>query len=294
MVTPPRPAPPGTAQIREATARGQRVRGQHRPGHRRHRRPAQPAVRSRRRQLPCPWSGTTIVFAAELMLPELIEAAVRSDQQQWPAPRSPSWQTGPAQRATPGRLGASPLPGAARGRQQRRRPSTWKRSASSGAPTRPWTWPARTCCTASGCAAAERRRDARVQLRTANDMFHAMGAGAFAEQAAVNCAPPANGPENGRRKQTATSPPRNPASRPRRRRRDQQRDRRATVPQSQHRRLPPRQGLQETRRQIPDRSSRTGCPAMNDDGGDPLARASAHLALRRFSRVVAMRDWVFT
>ena len=41
---------------------------------------------------------------------------------------------------------------------------------------------------------AKRRREARHELRTANDMFAAMGADRFAGQAAPNCARPASAP----------------------------------------------------------------------------------------------------
>ena len=97
-----------------------------------------------------------------------------------------------------------------------------------------------------------RRRDAREQLRTAHEMFTAMGAEAFAERARVELL--ATGERA--RQRTAETAERahaaggadRPAGQPGR---EQPGHRRAAVPQPLHRRLPPAQGVPEDRRDLP-------------------------------------------
>ena len=97
-----------------------------------------------------------------------------------------------------------------------------------------------------------RRRDARDQLRTAHEMFTAMGAGAFAERARDRAAghrgtrPPADRPDRNRAHPAGGAD--RPAGQPGP---EQPRHRRAAVPQPLHRRLPPAQGVPEARRGIP-------------------------------------------
>ena len=97
-----------------------------------------------------------------------------------------------------------------------------------------------------------RRRDARRQLRTAHEMFTAMGAAAFAERARIELL--ATGERARRRIRTdrirahPAGGPDRPARQPGR---EQPRHRRAAVPQPLHRRLPPAQGIPEGRRRIP-------------------------------------------
>ena len=98
----------------------------------------------------------------------------------------------------------------------------------------------------------QRRRDAREQLRTAHEMFTAMGAEAFAERARVGAAghrrtrPPAD--RRDRRRAHAAGGADRPAGQPGR---EQPGHRRAAVPEPLHRRLPPAEGVPEDRRDLP-------------------------------------------
>ena len=97
-----------------------------------------------------------------------------------------------------------------------------------------------------------RRRDARDQLRTAHEMFTAMGAEAFAERARIELL--ATG-ERARQRtaetETELTPQEAQIARLVSAGREQPRHRRAAVPQPLHRRLPPAQGVPEARRGIP-------------------------------------------
>jgi DNA-binding NarL/FixJ family response regulator len=62
--------------------------------------------------------------------------------------------------------------------------STVRRSSGSSAPGCASSWPAPASSTANGCAAKNRRVDAREQLRSAHELFSSMGADGFAERAA--------------------------------------------------------------------------------------------------------------
>ena len=98
---------------------------------------------------------------------------------------------------------------------------------------------------------ARRRRDARRELRTARDMFTAMGADGFAEQAATELR--ATG-ERARARSPETAfdltAARSRGRRPRRRGRLEQRDRRAAVHQLEDGGIPPRQRVQEARHHL--------------------------------------------
>ena len=102
---------------------------------------------------------------------------------------------------------------------------------------------------------AKRRRDARLELYTAHDMFAALGADGFAEQAAAELR--ATGERaRARTPETAGSyAAGSPDSGPRCRRGVEQRDRRATVHQPEHRRLPPAQGVPQTQRDVANPAS---------------------------------------
>ncbi len=67
------------------------------------------------------------------------------------------------------------------GRRRERR--TASRSSASDARACAWSSRAGICSTESGCAASGRRADAREQLRTAHELFSAIGADGFAERA---------------------------------------------------------------------------------------------------------------
>lgn len=64
-----------------------------------------------------------------------------------------------------------------------------------------------TATPASGCAVSGRRADARAQLRTAHEMFDAIGMQAFAERARASCGPPARPPAGAPPARTTSSPP---------------------------------------------------------------------------------------
>ena len=112
-----------------------------------------------------------------------------------------------------------------------------------------------------------RRRDAREQLRTAHEMFTAIGAGAFAERARVELL--ATG-ERARQRTAeiagrahaaggADRPARQPG-------REQPGHRRAAVPEPLHGRLPPAEGVPEDRRDLPHpaRAHADRRPPVND------------------------------
>jgi hypothetical protein len=99
---------------------------------------------------------------------------------------------------------------------------------------------------------AKRRRDARQELRTAHDMFAAMGADRLAEWAAAELRDrrtrPGSQPGDRRRPHASGSA----GSGPRRGRSVGQRNRRAAVYQPEHRRLSPPQGVPQAPRDVAD------------------------------------------
>ena len=122
-------------------------------------------------------------FTAEWMLPELIEAAVRSDEQQVArtAFATLAERTGAA--GTPWALGIRARCQALldEGSQAE---AAYLEAISQLERSRAAVDLARAhLLYGQWLRRDRRRRDARIQLRTADDMFHAMGAGGFAEQA---------------------------------------------------------------------------------------------------------------
>jgi DNA-binding CsgD family transcriptional regulator len=122
-------------------------------------------------------------FAAEWMLPELIEAAVRSDQR-------PVARTAFATLAARAGAAATPWALGIRARCQAlldegsQAEDSYLEAISQLERSRAAVDLARAhLLYGQWLRRDRRRRDARVQLRTANDMFRAMGAGGFAEQA---------------------------------------------------------------------------------------------------------------
>ena len=98
-----------------------------------------------------------------------------------------------------------------------------------------------------------RRRDARVQLRSAERFFEATGAEAFQQRAVAELR--ATG-EQGRSHRVLREDPAHATGAAGRRTRgrgvDQRRDRRGALRQSAHRLLPPAEGLHEARRAVPE------------------------------------------
>ena len=172
----------GQAQIREATARGQRAVANIGRGI-----VAIADLRSGQYEAAVgsclPVIRDDHPFAAEWMLPELIEAAVRSDQRQVARTAFATLADRTSAAATPWALGI-------RARCQALLDDTGQAEAayleaiSQLERSRAAVDLARAhLLYGQWLRRGRRRRDARVQLRTANDMFHAMGAGGYAEQA---------------------------------------------------------------------------------------------------------------
>ena len=111
----------------------------------------------------------------------------------------------------------------------------------------------------------DRRVDAREQLRTAHDMFAAIGMEAFAERARRELV--ATG-ENGAQAQRRDRHHADPAGGPDRpagpRRPDQPGDRRPAVPVRAHGRMAPAQDVHQARHQLPPRTARRAGAAWTD------------------------------
>ena len=97
-----------------------------------------------------------------------------------------------------------------------------------------------------------RRTDARAQLRTAHDLFEAMGARSFAGRARQELTA-TGATAHSRRNATLdrAHPARSPHRQPGRRGTVQPRDRRPPVHQQGHRQLPPEQGIPQARHPLP-------------------------------------------
>ena len=122
-------------------------------------------------------------------LPELVEAAARVGRDRSRARGvRPSGRDDAAGRHRLGAWHAGSLAGLAQRRRGRRPSSTRTRSSGSAGPGCARSSPERTCCTASGCAARAGGVDAREQLRTAHNLFTAIGMEAFAERARARVA----------------------------------------------------------------------------------------------------------
>jgi DNA-binding CsgD family transcriptional regulator len=122
-------------------------------------------------------------FTAEWMLPELIEAAVRSDQRQVARTAFATLADRTSAAATPWALGIRARCQALldEGSQAE---AAYLEAISQLERSRAAVDLARAhLLYGQWLRRGRRRRDARIQLRTADDMFHAMGAGGFAEQA---------------------------------------------------------------------------------------------------------------
>ena len=186
-------------------------------------------------------------------LSELVEAAVRTgDTERGRGGARPARaSTRGAQRH---RLGAGHRGARARAADARARPpraSTARRSSASGARGCARSSPARTCSTASGCAARAGACDAREQLRAAHELLVAIGMEAFAERARRELL--ATG-EKVRKRAAETRDeltPQEEPDRPARPRRPvEPGDRRPAVPQPAHRRVAPAQGVHQARDQL--------------------------------------------
>ena len=98
----------------------------------------------------------------------------------------------------------------------------------------------------------KRRRDARSQLRTAYDMFDAMGAAAFARRTRAELLAAGDSPHQpAERAGPDLTPQETQVCPPGRSRRDQRGDRHPSVRDHIHRRIPPQQGVPETRHHLP-------------------------------------------
>ena len=99
----------------------------------------------------------------------------------------------------------------------------------------------------------KRPRDARSSLRTAHRLFDDIGAQGFARRARLELAAAGETVRRSglRRARLRPHPAGSPSGPARGRRRDQRGDRRAALPQPQHHRLPPPEGVPEARRHLP-------------------------------------------